>query len=104
MARYNMFLTSHNELLMFSSPCKMHFGFNSSEFHEGADLHLLQMILNSGSGATKLEDCEKSLPHSLHLMVSVLEPGIEVEMSGKCIYFDDWELIPKEPFLLKRLT
>lgn len=40
-------------------------------------------------------------PNPLHLIVSVLEPGIEVEMSGRCLYFDDWEMIPKEPFLMK---
>jgi hypothetical protein len=30
-----------------------------------------------------------------------LKPGIEVEVSDHTLYFDDWELIPKEPFLLK---
>ena len=46
--RYNMFLTTRNELLLFNhSPCKFHFAFNSSDFHEGLDLHLLQMMLNA---------------------------------------------------------
>ena len=47
MQRFNMFLTSHNEMMMFNSPCKLRFGFNQSEFHEGADLHLLQMMLQA---------------------------------------------------------
>ena len=37
----------------------------------------------------------------LHLCVSLPEnKGVVVQMS-KAVYFCDWELIPKEPFLLK---
>lgn len=45
----NMLLTSNSELLMMQSPCRLHFSFNSSEFHEGADLHLLKMMLDASS-------------------------------------------------------
>ena len=31
--------------------------------------------------------------------VSLLEVGYSVQLS-KCVYFEDWESIPKQPFLL----
>ena len=96
MQRYNMFLTSHNEMMMFNSPCKLRFAFNQSEFHEGADLHLLQMMLQANQGR------EAFNLSPLHLVVSVLEPGIEVQVSERCIYFDEWDMIPKEPFLFEK--
>ncbi len=67
------------------SHCKFHFAFNNSDFHEGVDISLL-------SG-------EKESP--LNLVVSILEPNTEVEVS-RHIYFDEWEAIPKEPFLLSK--
>lgn len=78
-----MFLNANNEIIFYNSPCKFHFGFNSSEFHEGVDLNLMS---------------PKDSP--LNLVCSILEQGIEVELS-KSVYFDDWDLIPKDPFLLK---
>ena len=65
------------------SHCKFHFGFNGSEFHEGVDLNLM--------------GGEKESP--LHLVVSILEQNTQVEVS-RHVYFDEWEAIPKEPFLL----
>lgn len=38
---FNMFLNANNEIMLFNSPCKMHFAFNNSEFHEGVDLNLM---------------------------------------------------------------
>lgn len=35
----------------------------------------------------------------VNIVLSMVELGVEVEVS-KAIYFDEWELIPKEPFLL----
>ena len=29
--------------MFFNSPCKFHFAFNSSEFHEGVDLNLINL-------------------------------------------------------------
>jgi hypothetical protein len=77
----NLYL--NNEIMFLSSRCKYHFAFNGSEFHEGADINL--MSLKEGP---------------LNLVVSMLEEGVEVEMS-RALYFDDWELVPKEPVLLK---
>lgn len=79
-----MIFNSNNELMFFNSPCKFHFAFNNSDFHEGVDLNLI-------SG-------ERESP--LHLVVSILEQGIEVEVS-RHIYFDEWDMVPKEPILLK---
>lgn len=78
-----MIFNSNNELVFFNSPCKMHYAFNNSEFHEGVDLNLM------------------GGPHEspLHLAVGILDAGIEVHVS-KHVYFDDWEMIPKEPFIL----
>lgn len=73
--------------MFFNSPCKFHFAFNNSEFHEGIDLNL--MNLNESP---------------IHLCVSLPEhKGVEVVMS-RAVYFCDWDLIPKEPFLLNKLT
>jgi len=77
-----MFLNSNNEILFFHSPCKFHFAYNNSEFHEGVDLNLMNF---------------DEAP--LHLAVSIVELGTEVEIS-RAVYFDDWEAIPKDPFLL----
>ncbi len=61
-----MVLGSHPDLLFLSSsPCKLHFAFNSSDFHEGVDVNLV--------------GGEKESP--LHLVVSVLEPEMEVAVS-----------------------
>lgn len=79
----NLLLNANNEVMFFNSPCKFHFAFNSSEFHEGVDLNLI----NLSEAPTNL--CV-SLPEHL---------GVEVELS-RAVYFCDWELIPKEPFLL----
>jgi hypothetical protein len=69
--------------MFLSSRCKFHFAFNNSEFHEGVDINL--MSLKEGP---------------LNLVVSMLEEGVEVEMS-RALYFDDFEMIPKEAILLK---
>jgi len=69
--------------MFFNSPCKFHFAFNNSDFHEGVDLNLI----NLDEAPTNL--CI-SLPEHL---------GVEVQLS-RAVYFCDWELIPKEPFLL----
>ena len=39
----NLLLNSNNEVMFFNSPCKFHFAFNSSEFHEGVDLNLINL-------------------------------------------------------------
>jgi len=71
-------------MMFFNSPCKLHFACNGSEFHEGVDLNLINLSESP-----------------LHLCVSLPEnKGVVVQMS-KAVYFCDWELIPKEPFLLK---
>lgn len=68
----------HESMMFFSSPCKFHFGCNSSEFHEGVDLNLIN--LNESP---------------LHLCVSLPEKiGVEVLIS-RAVYFSDWDLIPK---------
>jgi hypothetical protein len=41
--RGNLLLNTHNEVMFFNSPCKFHFGFNGSEFHEGVDLNLMNL-------------------------------------------------------------
>ena len=79
-------MNANNEIMFFNSPCKLHFAFNNSEFHEGVDLNLMSL---------------SSSP--LHIVVGILEIGVEVQMS-KVIYFDQWDLIPKEPFLLNNDT
>jgi len=38
----------------------------------------------------------------LHVIVSLMEVGLEVELS-RLVYFEEWELIPKEPFLLNHI-
>ncbi|CDW84708.1 kelch-like protein 38 [Stylonychia lemnae] len=81
----NMIFGSHNELTFFNSPCRFHFAFNNSEFHEGVDLNLM-------AGA-------KDSP--LHLVISILEQGSEV-IASRHVYFDDWDMIPKSPFILNQ--
>jgi hypothetical protein len=84
---FNLFLNANNEIMFLNhSPCKFHFGFNDSEFHEGVDLNLMNL---------------KESP--LNIVVSLMETGIDVEMS-KMLYFDEWELIPKKPFLLNNIN
>jgi len=39
----NLLLNANNEIMFFNSPCKFHFAFNNSEFHEGIDLNLLNL-------------------------------------------------------------
>ena len=79
----NLLLNANNEVMFFNSPCKFHFAFNSSEFHEGVDLNLINLA------EAPINLCV-SLPEHL---------GVEVQLS-RAVYFCDWELIPKEPFLL----
>lgn len=82
-----MVLGQHPDLMFLSSsPCKLHFAFNNSEFHEGVDINLV--------------GGEKESP--LHFVVSMLEPDMEVNVSRQ-VYFDDWEAVPKEPFLLNNI-
>ena len=68
--------------MFLNSRCKFHFAFNNSDFHEGVDISLVNL---------------KESP--LNLVVCMLEEGVEVELS-RAAYFDEWELIPKQPFLL----
>ena len=83
----NLLLNANNEVMFFNSPCKFHFAFNGSEFHEGADLNLINL---------------KESP--INMCVSLPEhKGVEVQMS-RAVYFCDWELIPKEPFLLTNIS
>lgn len=86
-ANLNMIFNSNNELVFFNSPCKFHFAINNSEFHEGADLNLMNGPKDS----------------PLHFVVGILESGTEVAVS-KHVYFDDWEMIPKQPFLLNQVN
>lgn len=79
----NLLLNANNEVMFFNSPCKFHFAFNNSEFHEGVDLNLINLA------EAPVNLCV-SLPEHL---------GVEVQLS-RAVYFCDWELIPKEPFLL----
>ena len=79
----NLLLNANNEVMFFNSPCKFHFAFNSSEFHEGVDLNLINL------DEAPINLCV-SMPEHL---------GVEVQLS-RAVYFCDWELIPKEPFLL----
>ena len=79
----NLLLNANNEVMFFNSPCKFHFAFNSSDFHEGVDLNLINL------NEAPVNLCV-SLPEHL---------GVEVQLS-RAVYFCDWELIPKEPFLL----
>jgi hypothetical protein len=81
----NLLLNANNEIMFFNSPCKFHFAFNNSDFHEGIDLNLL----NLQESPVNLCVC---LPE---------HKGVEVLMS-RAVYFCDWELIPKEPFLLNQ--
>lgn len=83
MRDHSLNLYLNNEIMFLSSRCKFHFAFNNSDFHEGLDLNLMNL---------------KESP--LNIAVSIASEGVEVELS-RCIYFDDWEMIPKEPFLLK---
>lgn len=77
----NLYL--NNEIMFLSSRCKFHFSFNNSEFHEGLDINLMNI---------------RESP--LNLALSIFEEGLEVELS-RSVYFDEWEMVPKEPFLLK---
>jgi len=78
LSNLSLVLNQHPDLMFLSSsPCKFHFAFNNSSFHEGIDLNL-------AIG-------EKESP--LHLVVSILEAGVEVNVS-KHVYFDDWDSIP----------
>ena len=80
----NLLMNANNEVMFFNSPCKFHFAFNGSDFHEGIDLNLINL---------------KESP--INLCISLPEhKGVEMQMS-RAVYFCDWELIPKEPFLLK---
>lgn len=83
MRDHSLNLYLNNELMFMNSRCKLHFAFNGSDFHEGIDLNLMSL---------------KDSP--VNISVSMLSEGVEVEMS-RCVYFDDWEMVPKEPFLLK---
>ena len=78
----SVFMNSNNELLFLNSPCKLHFAYNGSEFHDGVDINLMSLA---------------NAP--LAFNVSLLEVGYAVQLS-KCVYFEDWESIPKQPFLL----
>ena len=39
----NLLLNAQNEVMFFNSPCKFHFAFNQSDFHEGIDLNLMNL-------------------------------------------------------------
>jgi len=68
--------------MFFNSPCKFHFAFNGSEFHEGIDLNLMNLAESPTNLCVSLPD----------------QKGVEVQLS-RSVYFNDWESIPKEPFL-----
>ena len=72
-------------MMLFNSPCKMHYAVDDSDWSEGIDLNLMNL---------------KKSP--LNLVVSMppeMHYNSELIMS-RAAYFTDWELIPKQPFLL----
>lgn len=79
----SLILGAGNEPIFFSSPCKIYYSINSSEFSEGIDINLMSL---------------ETAP--IHFAVSLLEVGQQVETS-RCVYFDTIENIPNEPFLLE---
>lgn len=80
----NLFLSNNNEPIFFSSPCKMYYAINKSEFSEGVDINLMSL---------------ETAP--IHFCVSLQEVGQQVE-SSRCVYFDTIDHIPSEPFLLEK--
>ncbi|TNV83722.1 hypothetical protein FGO68_gene7074 [Halteria grandinella] len=95
-----LFMLPDEPYISYQAPCKMHFAFNNSDFNEGMNLNLLQMILDSkNTFPTQNKQKLNNIP--LHLVVSILEPGIQVEVSKGSVYFDEWEMIPKEPFMFR---
>jgi len=76
-------------MMLFNSPCKMHYSVDGGEWSEGMDLNLMNL---------------KKAP--LNLVVSMppeMHYTSELLMS-RAAYFTEWELIPKQPFLLNSKT
>jgi len=80
----SLFLNDNNEPIFFSSPCKIYYSVNNTEFSEGIDINLMSL---------------ESAP--IHFAISLLEVGQQVECS-RSIYFDSLDCIPSEPFLLEK--
>lgn len=80
----SLILGGGNEPIFFSSPCKLYYAINNSEFSEGVDINLMSL---------------ETAP--IHFAISLLEVGQQVE-SSRCVYFDSMEHIPHEPFLLEK--
>ena len=81
----NLFLSGNNEPIFFNSPCKIFYALNNSEFSEGVDINLMSL---------------ETAP--IHFAISLLEVGQQVECS-RCVYFDTFDHIPSEPFLLEKV-
>jgi len=74
-------------MMLFNSPCKFHYSVNDSEWSEGIDLNLMNI---------------KKAPLNLVLsMPPEMHRTTELLMS-RAAYFTQWEMVPKDAFLLKR--
>ena len=76
-------------MMLFNSPCKFHYSVNGSEWSDGVDLNLMNI---------------KKAP--LNLVVSMppeMHYNTELLMS-RSAYFTEWDMVPKNPFLLKHNT
>ena len=85
----NSFGVATNELgmMLFNSPCKLHYSVNDSEWSEGIDLNLMNL---------------KKAPLNFVLsMPPEMHRTTELIMS-RAAYFSEWEMIPKQQFLLTR--
>lgn len=79
----SLILGGGSEPIFFSSPCKIYYSINNSEFSEGVDINLMSL---------------ETAP--IHFAVSLLDVNQQVECS-RCVYFDSIDHIPSEPFLLE---
>jgi hypothetical protein len=74
-------------MMLFNSPCKLHYSVNQSDWSEGVDLDLMNL---------------KKAP--LNLVVSMppeMHRETELIMS-RAAYFTQWETIPRSSFLIKK--
>jgi hypothetical protein len=79
----SLFLGSGSEPIFFSSPCKLYYGINNSEFSEGVDINLMSL---------------DTAP--IHFAISLSDLNQQVECS-RSVYFDSIDNIPNKPFLLE---
>ena len=74
-------------MMLFNSPCKLHYSINDSDWSDGVDLDLMNL---------------KKAP--LNLAVSMppeMHRETELIMS-RSAYFTQWEMIPDKPFLIRK--